>query len=182
MTALPLLQPHDILADVILTNLRTFKDDRGQFVETFRASWFPQADWSRVQTNRSDSARGVLRGLHYHFRQVDYWVVTRGRIRVGLADLRPDSPSYLKSAVVDLDAETPSGLFVPIGVAHGFYALTDCTLTYLVNNYYDSSDEHGVAWDDPELAVPWGVTSATLSPRDTANRVWREIPPDERPR
>lgn len=182
MSALPLLHPHDTIADVALTNLRAFRDDRGQFVETFRASWFPQADWSRIQTNRSDSAQGVLRGLHYHFHQVDYWVVTRGTIRVGLADLRPGSPSYLTSAVIDIDAENPRGLFVPVGVAHGFYAVTDCTLTYLVNNYYDSSDEHGVAWDDPDLAVPWGVPSAVLSPRDMTNRPWREIPTDVRPR
>jgi dTDP-4-dehydrorhamnose 3,5-epimerase len=56
-------------------------------METFRKVWFPQRSWDIVQTNRSDSKAGVLRGLHYHHEQVDYWIVLRGRIRVGLADL-----------------------------------------------------------------------------------------------
>ena len=178
----PLLQPHESIADVIVANLRAVKDDRGLFAETFRSSWFEHVDWSRVQTNRSESRAGVLRGLHYHFHQVDYWNVLNGTIRVGLADLRPSSPSYLKTAVLNLSAEHPLGLFIPVGVAHGFAALTDCTLTYIVNNYYDASDECGVAWDDPELAVPWGIQSPMLSPRDQQNRRLAEIPRDELPR
>jgi dTDP-4-dehydrorhamnose 3,5-epimerase len=67
-------------------------------------------------------------------------------------------------------------------VAHGFYALTNCTLFYTVNNYYDGSDEYGVAWDDPQLAVPWGVSGAPLlSPRDAANSPLAAIPPERLP-
>jgi dTDP-4-dehydrorhamnose 3,5-epimerase len=176
------LQPLDTIADVIVTNLRALKDERGQFAETFRASWFPDTDWSRFQTNRSESVAGVLRGLHYHFHQVDYWHVLRGHIRVGLADLRPGSPTYLKSAVLDLREDQPCGLFIPVGVAHGFTAITDCTLTYIVNNYYDSSDERGVAWDDSALAVAWDVSAPVLSPRDLQNRRLADIPADELPR
>ena len=77
----------------------------------------------------------------------------RGRIRVGLVDLRRDSPTYGQSEVVELDADEPRGVFIPCGVAHGFYALTDATLTYIVDNYYDNSDELGVAWDDPDLSL-----------------------------
>jgi dTDP-4-dehydrorhamnose 3,5-epimerase len=172
------------IADVLYTPLRAFKDDRGQFAETFRTEWFPQVSWAKIQTNRSDSAAGVLRGLHFHFHQVDYWLVTKGTLRVGMADLRPNSPTYLQTHTLELSADTPAGLFIPIGVAHGFYALTDCTLTYIVNNYYgDGSDERGVAWDDPDLNVPWGVTTPPrLSPRDVQNRRWRDIPAEERPR
>src|SRR5690606_17249652 len=138
-------------------------------IETFRKEWFPERAWERVQTNRSDSKAGVLRGLHYHHRQVDYWYVPFGRIRVGLADLRPSSPTYLQSAVLELGDHNPVGLFIPIGVAHGFAALTDATLTYLVDNYYDNSDENGVAWDDPQLRVPWDIAAPVLSQRDLAN-------------
>jgi dTDP-4-dehydrorhamnose 3,5-epimerase len=176
-------QPINAIADVLYTPLRAFKDERGQFAETFRAEWFPQVSWAKFQTNRSDSVAGVLRGLHYHFHQVDYWVLTRGRIRVGLADLRPASPTYLQAHTLELSADEPAGLFIPIGVAHGFYALTDCTLTYIVNNYYgDGSDERGVAWDDPQLNVPWQVTTPPLlSPRDVQNRYLADIPADQRP-
>lgn len=163
------------IAGVKIARLRSFADERGRFLETFRKSWFPERSWENFQSNRSDSRAGVLRGLHYHFRQVDYWCLIAGRIRVGLADLRRDSPTFRRSAVLELDGDSPQGVFIPCGVAHGFYALTDATLTYIVDNYYDSSDELGVAWDDPDLAVPWQVTAPVLSPRDQHNPRLREI-------
>ena len=67
------------------------------------------------------------------------------------------------------------GVFIPCGVAHGFVALTPATLTYLVDNYYDGGDELGVAWNDPDLAVPWGVSEPILSGRDQQNPLWKEI-------
>ncbi len=166
---------------VQVAELKAWGDERGQFIETFRKEWFPQRDWARVQTNRSDSKQGVLRGLHYHFHQVDYWYVARGAIRVGLADLRPDSPTFHQSAVLELSEQQPRGLFIPVGVAHGFLTLSDATLTYLVDNYYDAADEHGVRWDDPTLAVPWGVTDPLLSPRDQQNLFLADIPPARLP-
>ncbi len=77
-------------------------DERGRFLETFRKAWFPERSWELVQTNRSDSSAGVLRGLHYHFHQVDYWYAPRGRIRVGLADLRRSSPTFRASQVIEI--------------------------------------------------------------------------------
>ncbi|MCB0143185.1 MAG: dTDP-4-dehydrorhamnose 3,5-epimerase family protein, partial [Caldilineaceae bacterium] len=71
--------------------LRAFTDERGFFMETFRKEWFPERSWDIVQTNRNFSKAGVLRGLHYHHHQVDYWCVMAGTMRVGLADLRPSS-------------------------------------------------------------------------------------------
>lgn len=159
--------PH--ISGVKLVNIRVFGDERGQFMESFRLEWFPDVDWSKIQSNRSDSKAGVLRGLHYHFEQVDYWYVSAGRIRAGLVDLRPDSPTYRQAETIDIDAAQPKGLFIPVGVAHGFYALTDCTLTYIVNNYYSGSDEFGVAWDDPALGLDWSIAAPVLSPRDLAN-------------
>lgn len=162
--------------------IRAFSDDRGQFMETFRREWFPWINWDRIQNNRSDSRAGVLRGLHYHLYQIDYWYVPLGRIRVGLADLRPLSPTYRQAATLEMGGGNNIGLFIPVGVAHGFTALTDCTLMYLVNNYYEGGkDERGVAWNDPDLDLDWGVTDPQLSPRDIENRLLKDIPVDELP-
>lgn len=171
------------IADVYTVPVRVFADDRGSFCETFRREWFPFVDWSATQMNRSVSQPGVLRGLHYHLNQIDYWFLMSGRIRVGLADLRPNSPTYKTGATLDMDADAnPFGLFIPVGVAHGFYAQTDMLLTYVVNQYYNGgADERGVAWDDPELGVAWGVDAPVLSARDQQNRPLRDIPADELP-
>lgn len=170
------IRDFDPIAGVKIAELVARKDERGQFIETFRKEWFPERTWDKIQTNRSDSKAGVLRGLHYHHRQVDYWYVPYGTIRVGLADLRPGSPTYGRSAVLELGEDNPIGLFIPIGVAHGFVALTDATLTYLVDNYYDNSDENGVLWNDPTLNVPWGVEAPLLSNRDLQNALLTDIP------
>jgi len=73
------------------------------------------------------------------------------------------------------------GIFIPCGVAHGFYAVTDVTLTYMVDNYYDGGDELGVAWNDPTLKVPWGVTDPILSGRDQKNPLLDAILEQYRP-
>ena len=170
------------ISGVQIAELKVWGDERGQFLETFRKAWFPQRRWERIQSNRSNSRAGVLRGLHYHFRQVDYWYVVRGTIRVGLADLRRSSPTYLQSAVIEMSDEIPMGLFIPIGVAHGFLTLTDATLTYIVDNYYDGADELGVAWNDPQLNVPWGIENPILSPRDQKNKFLADIAPEKLPK
>jgi dTDP-4-dehydrorhamnose 3,5-epimerase len=175
--------PSQVIEGVFTVPIRSFADDRGQFMETFRTHWFPQVSWERMQNNRSDSKAGVLRGLHYHFYQVDYWYVPKGIIRAAMVDLRPTSPTYRASQVIEIGEDHNIGVFIPIGVAHGFYALTDCTLMYIVNNFYDSTDERGVAWDDPDLRIDWGLgsTRPVLSPRDETNRKLADIPLDELP-
>ena len=172
----------DRIAGVKIVTLTAFADERGRFLETFRRAWFPERAWDHVQANRSDSRRGVLRGLHYHFHQVDYWYLVSGRIRVGLYDLRRASATRGAGEVLEMGMEEPIGVFVPVGVAHGFVALEDSTLTYLVDEYYDASDEHGVAWNDPDIALDWGIADPVLSPRDLANPRLREIPQDALPR
>jgi dTDP-4-dehydrorhamnose 3,5-epimerase len=162
--------------------LKRFADERGAFTETFRAEWFPMVNWSRLQMNRSISKEGVLRGLHYHFHQVDVWLLQSGQIRVGLADLRPTSSTYLRAHAFDLHADDLSCLYIPIGVAHGFYSASAVELLYVVSNYYHGADERGVAWNDPTLKVPWGINAPVLSNRDLLNRPLADIPIDERPR
>ncbi|MBE0689333.1 MAG: dTDP-4-dehydrorhamnose 3,5-epimerase family protein [Anaerolineae bacterium] len=164
------------IADVHIVSIRTFSDERGRFMETFRREWFPEVDWSHLQGNRSESKAGVLRGLHFHRKQVDYWYVMNGRIRVGMVDMRRSSRTYMSSSVLEIGEENNVGVFIPIGVAHGFYALTDTTLTYLVNQYYDGGDELGVAWNDPDLGLDWGFEQPPLlSPRDERNPRLRDI-------
>ncbi|MCY4538737.1 MAG: dTDP-4-dehydrorhamnose 3,5-epimerase [Chloroflexi bacterium] len=175
-------QPFEPIRDVMTVALNAFGDERGRFMETFRVEWFPGVNWDRLQNNRSDSKAGVLRGLHYHFKQVDYWYATRGRIRVGLVDLRLSSPTYLASATIDIGEDNPLGIFIPEGVAHGFAALTDCTLMYIVNNYYDGGgDEYGIAWDDPQVGIDWGVKEPHLSIRDRNNPLIANLPGDAQP-
>ena len=73
------------------------------------------------------------------------------------------------------DIAVGDAVFIPRGVAHGFYARDDVLLSYLVTRYYDGSDELGVAWDDPDLAIPWPCADPILSPRDRANPRLRDI-------
>ena len=127
-----------------------------------------------VQANLSVSRAGVLRGLHFHRRQYDYWIPAWGRLRAGLADLRPDSPTRGRSLTVDL--EEGQALLIPPGVAHGFYALTDARLVYLVTEYFTGGDEWSVRWDDPDLAVPWDLPAPPiLSERDRTAPLLREL-------
>ena len=159
---------------VIHTELDRHPDPRGFFNEIFRAG---EMDDTFVQANHSRSESGVLRGLHYHRRQADLWYVVSGELRVGLADLRTPT-ARPATATVEMSSRSPATLFIPPGVAHGFFAVTECDLIYWVTTLYDASDEFGVAWDDETLAVDWGVTGPTLSERDRANPSldWSDIP------
>lgn len=170
-----------VIAGVYHTQFVSFGDDRGVFRETFRAEWFPHVDWLRIQANRSDSKESVVRGLHFHHRQFDYWLTPIGEIRVALCDLRTSSKTFMAVEMVEMSGDRMCGLLIPPGVAHGFVALTDATVNYIVNNYYDGEDEHGVAWDDPELSVPWGMKIARISARDSGNPRFRELPTHLRP-
>ena len=169
------------IAGVQHVSLTPFGDERGRFVETFRRDWFPDRHWDRLQVNVSYSVPGVLRGLHYHLRQIDYWFVAKGSVRVGLCDLRRSSTTRLATETFEMSHKNSTGLFIPVGVAHGFMTLEEVVLTYLVDNYYDGTDENGVAWNDPDIGMNWGTTSPQLSPRDAANRMLREIPGEEIP-
>ena len=161
--------PIQEIPGVRVVELKSFPDSRGRFVETFRQSWFEGCP-AMVQGNRSDSKKGVLRGLHFHRKQADYWMCVQGRMLAAVADLRPGSPTHGKVATVEFGDGADLGIYIPPGVAHGYYALTDATMTYMVDQYYDSTDEFGVAWDDPALGIPWPVdTPPILSDRDQNN-------------
>ena len=175
------LRPSTAIEGVYVAELQSHGDERGRFTEVYRKEWFPQHSYA-LQWNRSDSQQGVLRGLHYHHRQVDYWHCCMGALRVGLLDLRRNSPTCGQGQVIGLGQALLQGVFIPAGVAHGFYAVTDAMLFYLVDSYYDGTDEWGVAWDDPDGGLDWGIEEGPiLSPRDRANPRLRDIPAEELP-
>jgi dTDP-4-dehydrorhamnose 3,5-epimerase len=175
------------IAGVYIVEPDVFGDARGSFIETYRREWFPQGR-EMLQGNRADRQAGCIVGLHYHLHQADYWYVPYGRARVVLHDLREGSPTDAATLVLDLGATADGGdhdhrgVFIPPGVAHGFSSLTDMTITYLVDGYYNPSDELGVAWDDPVIDADWGVVDPTLSHRDQTNPTRADLEAALRPR
>ncbi len=173
---------HPELADVglhgaWLVPLTAHPDDRGFFTESYRRDWITGME-EMVQGNLSRSRANVLRGLHFHRRQADYWTVLEGEALVGLYDLRQGSPTEGKKAEVELSAETLRCLYIPKGVAHGFYTPGGILLQYLVDRYYTGDDEFGVAWDDPDLGIAWPSRSPILSERDRSNPSLRDVLPE----
>src|SRR5271157_4108748 len=165
---MPEITQSDRIADVVIVEPGAHGDTRGRFVETYRRSWFPLGR-EMVQGNRSEKQAGAVVGLHYHLHQADYWYVLRGTARVVLHDLREGSPTDGATQVIELSDGDDAGLFIPPGVAHGFAALTDVLLWYLVDGYYNPADELGLAWDDPVVGADWGIEEPVLSPRDRSN-------------
>jgi dTDP-4-dehydrorhamnose 3,5-epimerase len=175
-------------------------DRRGSFRELWRDSAFgglgaahtgspPGTEARFVQANLSTSAAAVLRGLHYHSRQLDYWIVASGRAFVALVDVRPLLDRTGPRPLVETRELGPDDwVVIPAGVAHGFLALEPLELLYLVSNEYDGSDELGFAWDDPAVGVPWPRLELTadggpiLSDRDRSNPPLADLIADLRAR
>ncbi len=175
----------DVIAGVYLVDPTIHGDERGYFIETYRRQWFPQGR-EMIQGNRGDRQEGCIVGLHYHLHQADYWYIPYGRARVVLHDLRVGGPTDGETLCLDLGlredgTHNHGGIFIPPGIAHGFASLTDMTITYLVDGYYNAQDELGVAWDDPEIAADWGLANPILSERDATNPLRSEIEPRVRP-
>ena len=147
----------DRIAGVYIVEPSIHGDQRGLFIETYRREWFPNGR-EMVQGNRANRQAGAVVGLHYHLHQADYWYVPvrhdPGRA-ARPARGRPDRRRH-RSASTSA-GENHLGVFIPPGVAHGFAALTDIVITYLVDGYYNPADELGVTWDDPAIAADWGV-------------------------
>ncbi|MFN2525342.1 MAG: dTDP-4-dehydrorhamnose 3,5-epimerase family protein [Actinomycetota bacterium] len=159
---------------VVVTEIARHADSRGSFAEIFRQSGRAARF---VQANHSHSKRGVLRGFHYHVNQADLWYLVRGEIQVALVDLR-DAKGGPATTTFLLDDQSPASVFIPRGVAHGYLALTDADVIYLVDQEYDGSDEHGIAWNDPSLAIEWQIADPILSDRDRNNPPlqWDSVP------
>ena len=129
-----------------------------------------------VQSNLSRSRAGVLRGLHFHRDQADYWCFIEGHAFVALVDVRKGSPTEGGAWWQEFDAGSGlRGVYVPPGVAHGFYAQSDVALQYVVDRAFTGEDEFGVAYDDPRLAIPWPGKAPVVSERDRSNPSLAEV-------
>jgi len=168
------------LAGVILIEPQVFRDERGFFLETFRADKYGEAGipTTFVQDNHSSSVKGTLRGLHLQWRRPQGKLVRviRGEIWDVAVDIRRDSPTFGRWTAATLSAENFHQLYVPPGCAHGFCVLSDVAdVEYKCTALYDPSGEAGVAYNDPALAIPWPVTEPILSPRDQRHGTLREL-------
>jgi len=164
------------IPDVLVIEPTVHGDDRGYFVETFRQDKLEAFLGFKVnfcQDNESKSSYGVLRGLHYQLdsaAQTKLVRVIKGRVLDVAVDIRKDSPTFGKHVAVELSEENKRQMFVPRGFAHGFVVLEDDTVfTYKVDNYYSPENDRGMAFDDSELGIDWGVPfeAMKLSPKDT---------------
>jgi dTDP-4-dehydrorhamnose 3,5-epimerase len=158
--------PQLLPAGTLLRPLDLHGDDRGSFTELYRAEWGTGV--TPIQWNAVRSEAGVLRGVHVHPLHDDYLTLPIGRADVGLRDLRRGSETEGVSALVELSGDQPAALFIPHGVAHGFYFHEPSLHVYAVTEYWDPADELGCRWDDPGLEIPWSVSSARVSERDAA--------------
>ena len=177
---MPTITASEAIAGAYLVTPEIHGDQRGLFIETYRRSWFPQGR-EMLQGNRANRQAGALVGLHYHLHQSDYWYVPFGNARVVLHDLREGGPTDGNTWCLDLSGENHLGVYIPPGVAHGFAALTDMVITYLVDGYYNPADELGVAWDDPAIRADWKIQDPILSQRDRENPRRADLPTGRRP-
>ena len=160
------------ISDVILIDLKSFSDERGFFLESFRESEFVLNGIKTkfVQDNISHSFKGVLRGLHYQKNpkaQAKLVTAINGEIFDVAVDIRKGSPTFGKWAAEILSEKNHKSLYVPEGFAHGFCALSDqADILYKVSNEYSSENERGIIWNDPILKIPWPVDKPILAKKD----------------
>ncbi|MEW2390860.1 dTDP-4-dehydrorhamnose 3,5-epimerase [Streptomyces venezuelae] len=149
-----------------------YADERGFFSRTFDADVVRSVGLDPhafVQDSLSRSARGVLRGMHLRSGAGEAKLVrcSYGKIFDVVVDLRKDSPTYLGRAFFELSDETQLTLYIPAGCAHGFQALTETADTsYRIDRPHDPAEDVTIAFDDPELAIPWPLPPAMMSRRD----------------
>lgn len=145
---------------VKVVDVRSFGDERGSFMETYKRSDFIAGgiDAEFVQDNQSSSSKGVLRGLHFQIDnpQAKLVRVVEGSVFDVCVDLRPASETYGKWEGVVLSAENKRQFFIPRGFAHGFLVLSDCaTFCYKCDDVYHPNDEGGLMWNDPAIGIEW---------------------------
>ena len=152
-------------------------DERGFFREWFKASDISRVtgrDFSVAQANISSSARGVVRGIHYSLAeggQAKWVTCVSGSIRDVIVDIRPSSPTYGKSVVVELSSASGNAVFISEGLGHAFVSLEDAsTVAYLVSSPFSPTDEYEINPLDSELGIDWGlpIGELRLSPKDAA--------------
>ena len=123
-----------------------------------------------IQDNESKSSYGVLRGLHYQkgtFSQAKLVRVIKGRVLDVAVDIRKSSPTFGKHVMVELSEDNKRQFFIPRGFAHGFLVLSEeAIFTYKVDNPYMPTEEAGIRWNDPELAIEWPIDPTEVQTSD----------------
>jgi dTDP-4-dehydrorhamnose 3,5-epimerase len=173
------------IPDVFVFTPKRFGDDRGFFVETFNRSLMEPmtgvVDW--LQDNHSRSGpKSVVRGLHFQvgaFAQNKLVRCVRGAVLDVAVDIRHGSPTFGQHVSARLTEAGGEQIFVPRGFAHGFVTLEEgCEVVYKVDAYYSATHDRGIRWDDPALAIDWGVAAggATLSAKDAVQPLLADTP------
>ncbi len=153
---------------VVIIEPTLFGDERGYFFESYSQQKFDELvrPIRFVQDNESKSKYGVLRGLHFQkgkYAQSKLVRVVEGRVLDVAVDIRRGSPTFGKYVSVELSAENKRQFFVPRGFAHGFVVLSPtATFQYKCDNLYAPTAEGSVIWNDPTIAIDWGVKSEDI--------------------
>ena len=148
------------LEGCLIIEPKVFGDSRGFFKETFQADRYKEAglELPFVQDNYSRSTKGVLRGLHFQKTKPQGKLVScpNGEVFDVAVDIREGSPTYGQWEGILLTGENHLQFYVPPGFAHGFVVLSDTAdFQYKCTDYYDPSDEGGIIWNDPDIAIDW---------------------------
>lgn len=170
---------------LLILTPRVFKDDRGEFMESFNKQKFNEAvgrEVNFVQDNQSISKKGVLRGLHFQnppFAQGKLVRVIKGAVIDIAVDIRKSSPTYGDYVAVELTADNNEQFWIPEGFAHGFVALEEeTTFLYKCTNYYSPQHEGTILWNDPTLNIDWGIKDPIISEKDAVGQVFSNFMSD----
>ena len=168
------------LPEVLIIEPKLFGDQRGFHLETFQVARYADCGISRpfVQDNLSRSARGVLRGLHLQNPRPQGKLVSvmGGRVLDVSVDVRLGSPNFGRHVAVELSEENRRQVWIPRGFAHGFVVLSETAdFHYKCDDLYSPKDEIVVRWNEPAIAIAWGVENPLLSARDAAAPLLSEI-------
>ena len=156
------------IAGVFIIEPRVFSDARGYFMESWKEAEFNEhvGPVKFIQDNESKSSYGVLRGLHYQkgaWSQAKLVRVIKGRVLDVAVDIRKSSPTFGQHVMVELSEDNKRQFFIPRGFAHGFLVLSkEAIFTYKVDNPYMPSEEAGIRWNDPALAIEWPIDPAAV--------------------
>ena len=174
------------IKDVILVKPKVFGDSRGFFMESYKKSDFfaNGIDVEFNQDNHSKSSKGVLRGLHYQaapYGQAKLVRCIKGRIYDVAVDIRPSSPTFGEYVKVELSEENKQMLYIPVGFAHGFVALTDeVEILYKASGEYAPQADRGVLWNDKDINIDWKIDfEPLLSDKDKVQPELKDINKEE---
>jgi dTDP-4-dehydrorhamnose 3,5-epimerase len=167
------------ISSALILEPKVFTDDRGFFLESYSERTFAELGITEkfVQDNHSSSTRGVLRGLHYQVQKPQGKLVrvVSGEVLDVFVDLRRSSLTFGRWHSVKLSAENKLQAWIPAGLAHGFYVLSDnADVLYKSTQFYHPELERTILWNDSDLGIEWNAESPLLSPKDQRGVRFRE--------